>query len=416
MKNNEIIFKIILTLFCMMTLMHANSIKNMPSVLIGETIGYTLSHEYFAQNKNINIQFKSVQNKLQKYLKDNGFSLKSVFIESDREIGKNLYVKGSVIHIDSSHRYIRTRFDTICTIKDKKNILLDRVELSNSAKPETLFFIVPAEKININNLKNFSFAQALKQVQSVDRKMGSSNQAIDIQPVKYQLIAFIMGKINNEDSVYSVVSDVPFSEKGKQGSLIKTKDGWPILVAEATLTYNGDIAKHFNVLWEKGNVLMALESYSTQGLVKTIQLALMKLGYDIGKLDGTLNTSTQAAIQKYIKDSKFDSSSKTSNSLLWFMQQNKQVDISKTVQIALLQNGINIGPVDGIIGKGTIRGLKKYQKSIGLKIDGKITPELVRILLNTSQNIDVYSRVRVLFNKPILMNKHQDKMWPDELR
>jgi hypothetical protein len=39
--------------------------------------------------------------------------------------------------------------------------------------------------------------------------------------------------------------------------------------------------------------------------------------------------------------------------------------------------GYDVGPVDGIIGARTDRGLRRYQKDFGLRADGRLTAELV---------------------------------------
>jgi hypothetical protein len=399
---------------CMVSFAYAGSNKDMPSAIVGQAIGYAMSHESFNPKKKINVKIQNIQNKLQNYLMDRGFKLKSVLIVSHEKNGKQLNVKGSVIHIDSIHRFIQTGFDARCSIENKTTILVNKVQLSNNSKPNTLFFIVPAEKIKSSDLKNISFSQALQQVSFVAKKIDGSDVGMDYHPEKYKLIAFIMNKLNDSDSVYPVVSDTPFTN-GEKGSLIETADGWHILLSEAEFGYNDNNPKYFNVLWEKDNNVVAFESYCTQGLIKAIQTALLRNGYNVGILDGRLSENTELAVKKYIKTAKFHKNTQISSSLLWFMQQNKQINISELVQIALLQNGINIGSVDGQVGPTTIKGLKKYQKRLDIKADGKITPELVLLLLQTSKNIDVYSHIRTLFQEPILIKKYQDKMWPNEL-
>ena len=54
--------------------------------------------------------------------------------------------------------------------------------------------------------------------------------------------------------------------------------------------------------------------------------------------------------------------------------------LNKEVQEALNTRGIDVGNVDGIIGKNTISGIKKFQKIKGLNVTGKLDPETYKKL------------------------------------
>ena len=54
--------------------------------------------------------------------------------------------------------------------------------------------------------------------------------------------------------------------------------------------------------------------------------------------------------------------------------------INKEVQEALNTRGIDVGKVDGIIGKNTISGIKRFQKIKGLEITGELNPETYKKL------------------------------------
>jgi peptidoglycan hydrolase-like protein with peptidoglycan-binding domain len=97
------------------------------------------------------------------------------------------------------------------------------------------------------------------------------------------------------------------------------------------------------------------------------------------------------------------------------MSQDKTYDIVKVVQATLKKHGKNVGKIDGQIGSKTIRALKEYQKMLGVNVDGKITPELVYLLLQTSQNIDIYRQMRSTLNEPILLIDYRNRMWPNQL-
>jgi peptidoglycan hydrolase-like protein with peptidoglycan-binding domain len=225
-----------------------------------------------------------------------------------------------------------------------------------------------------------------------------------------------MNKLNKTDKIDSVVSTVPYSSNGiSHGKLIRTQDGWYITAVKSKFAYNNGKAYYFNILLTRDGTVYPLQSYSTHGLIKAMQKALVSKGYKINQIDGVLNIETKNAIKSFIRSYKFDSSTKITSSLLWFMSQDKTYDIVKVVQATLKKHGKNVGKIDGQIGSKTIRALKEYQKMLGVNVDGKITPELVYLLLQTSQNIDIYRQMRSTLNEPILLIDYRNRMWPNQL-
>ena len=359
--------------------------------------------------------FQSFKKKLQNYLKDNSFRFLFSFITRQVKQNSNLYIEGVIVHADNLSRNIYTQFKANCLIKNRNLVMIKHLQLKNHSKPRSLFFIVPSQSLNIDKLKNMNFRQALRKVDTVAKKLDNFNMKSDLQPTKYKLISFMMNRLNDNDEVYAVLSESPFGGKGQLAQRLKTKDGWDIFSLETVFAYNGDKAKYFNILWEKDGYLIAVDSLSTNSLIKSIQISLLNKGYEIGATDGVLNIKTKNSIKQYLKKSGFYVNSRISDSLLWFIQQYQIKDVSKIVQTALLINGINIGKIDGKIGRGTIKGIKKYQKVFGLNTDGKITPELVRLLIQTSANADIYSRLEKNYNRPLLIDQYQNNMWPNEI-
>jgi len=405
------ILKIFLAIFLVFVSAQANVKNNEVSVIIGETIGHALSNEQIGRNKKINVNIDKVQYILSKNMIARGFLLNSVNIYRYEKRGRKFSVFGTLVHTDSINRFIKTKFKAACIIKNKKNYFIKKLKLSNNTRPETVFFIVPKERIKIGSLKKLSFVEALRKVKLVARHLNSS----DIKPKKYKIITFVFGKINEKDKVYSIISSDAYDVVGKMGDVIKTKDGWNILVADETFAYDGNDVKYLNVFWETNGYTVPIVSYSTQSLAKAIQISLQKMGYNIGYIDGKFNNRTIKAIKQYLKDMHFSSKSNIDENLLWFMLQTEPIDVSRTVQLSLLQHGINIGAIDGKVGPGTKAGLRKYQKKIGLKADGKMTPGLVRLLVRTSNILDVRYYVQTFFNKVPSMNRYEEKMWPNEL-
>jgi len=414
MKNQKFI-KMVLAILCVASIAYGKTSSSLYSSLVARSIGLKMSHENLQTKNSISIDLNRVQKSAAGYLKDRGFKLRMAIVTLDEHKGNQHYIEGLTIHTDRLGRSIETKFKTIYTIQKRKYASVKDLYLQNYSKPRGMFFIVPANRLDTSSLKNLTFKGAFKRVNSVARRLNSFNVEADMQPVNYKLILFLMDKLNRGDDVYSVFSTTPFSQKGQIAKSIKTKDGWRVMVLDAKFAYNGGAPKYLNVLWKKDDYLIPIASYSTHSLIKSIQTALSEKGYDVGYMDGKLNSETKKAIRKYLANSGFSKKSKLSDDLLWFMRQYRGKNVSKIVQATLLINGINIGAIDGKIGPNTIRGIKRYQKKFGIKGDGRITPELVRLLLATSKNVAIYSRMRNYFEKPISLNNFRDKMWKNEL-
>jgi len=363
MKNY--ILKTLLAIFLVSVSVQANTRNDKNAITIGETIGRSLSNEQIGRNKKIHVNIYEIQYILSKNRIERGFFLNSVNINRYKKRGTEFSVFGTLVHTDSINRFIQTKFEAVCVVKNKKNYFIKKLKLSNNTRPETVFFIVPEKRIKIRSLKKMSFVEAFRKVKLVARHLNSS----DIKPKKYKIITFIFGKINEEDKLYSTISSKAFNMLGKRGDVIKTKDGWDILVADAAFAYDGNNAKYFNVFWKTNGYTVPIVSHSTQRLAKAIQISLQKMGYNIGYIDGEFNDRTIKAIKQYLKDMHFSSKSNINENLLWFMLQTRPIDVSKTVQLSLLQHGINIGAIDGKIGPRTIRGIRKYQQKMRLKRD-----------------------------------------------
>ena len=414
MKNQKFI-KTVLAILCIISIAYGKTSSSLYSSLVARSIGLEMSHENLQATNSINIDLNRVQKSASEYLKDRGFRLRMALVTLDEHKGEWHYIEGLVVHTDGLGRSIETKLKTIYKIQKRRYISVQDLHLQNYSKPRGMFFIVPANRLDTSSLKNLTFKGAFRRVNSVARRLNSFSVEADMEPVNYKLVLFLMNKLNRGDDIYSVFSATPFSQRGKIAKNIKTKDGWRIMILDAKFAYNGGVPKYLNVLWKKDDYLIPIASYSTHSLIKSIQTALSEKGYDVGYMDGKLNSETKKAIRRYLVNSGFNKKSKLSDDLLWFMRQYKGKNVSKIVQATLTINGINIGAIDGKIGPNTIRGIKRYQKKFGIKGDGKITPELVRLLLATSKNVAIYSRMRNYFEKPISLNNFRDKMWKNEL-
>ncbi|MCF6172557.1 MAG: peptidoglycan-binding protein [Campylobacteraceae bacterium] len=413
MKNRVIIR--ILMILCITLSVYGASVANKYSIAVAQTIGYAISHQNIQLKTQVHADTGGVQRILNSYLKDRSFKFKFMNILLQKQKKKMFFIKGIAVYTDKLGRSMDIKFKAKYELVNQRLVSIKYLKLKNISRPKGVFFIVPSNKMRAIHIRNLTFNRAFQRVYSISKKLNSFNVGMDILPVNYSIVVFIMNRLNSEDKTYAVFSKSPYDQQGKIAKSINTKDGWRVLMLNAKFRYNGKTPMYLNLLWKKDGYLVPLESYSTQGLIKSMQIVLDKKGYDVGEIDGRLNNKTQKAIHKYLVSSGFDKKSRMSDALLWFMQQYSLKNISKIVQSTLLLNGINIGSVDGYIGSKTIKGIKRYQRKFGLRGDGRITPELVRLLIQTSKNVDIYSYLKNYFNKPVVINDFLGQMWPNEL-
>ncbi len=59
--------------------------------------------------------------------------------------------------------------------------------------------------------------------------------------------------------------------------------------------------------------------------------------------------------------------------------------------------------------------LKKHQKVLGVKADGRITPDLVFLLLCEANSLDTLFAMNRVFTKPVYLKTYQNKKWPNQI-
>jgi peptidoglycan hydrolase-like protein with peptidoglycan-binding domain len=121
--------------------------------------------------------------------------------------------------------------------------------------------------------------------------------------------------------------------------------------------------------------------------VAEVQKLLKLYGYPIGNIDGKIGPGTRNAILKFQKDNGLEETRFVDNAtwdkLHMFEGSGLIVDgeISiKAVQQALNNAGFNVGRVDGQLGPQSKRMIIAFQKSKGLKGDGIIGIQTLRLL------------------------------------
>jgi peptidoglycan hydrolase-like protein with peptidoglycan-binding domain len=121
--------------------------------------------------------------------------------------------------------------------------------------------------------------------------------------------------------------------------------------------------------------------------VAEVQKLLKLYGYPIGQIDGKIGPGTRNSILKFQKDNGLEETrfvdKATWAKLHMFEACGLIVDgeISvRAVQQALTNSGLNVGRVDGQLGPQTRRMIITFQKSKGLKGDGIIGIQTLKLL------------------------------------
>lgn len=113
--------------------------------------------------------------------------------------------------------------------------------------------------------------------------------------------------------------------------------------------------------------------------VEEIQTLLDLYGYSPGRIDGSLGLRTREAVARFQRDNGLEESRFVDQATwekLTVFRDNRLVinnDLNmKLIQTALQRAGFDPGPADGQSGPRTKAAVLKFQKSSGLKPDGKI--------------------------------------------
>jgi peptidoglycan hydrolase-like protein with peptidoglycan-binding domain len=138
---------------------------------------------------------------------------------------------------------------------------------------------------------------------------------------------------------------------------------------------------------EERQILGEALPLETNPKVAEVQKLLKLYGYPIGQIDGKIGPGTRNAILKFQKDNGLEETrfvdKVTWEKLHMFEASGLIVDgeISvKAVQQALSNSGLNVGRIDGQLGPQTRRMIITFQKSKGLKGDGIIGIQTLKLL------------------------------------
>ncbi|MDH3230559.1 MAG: peptidoglycan-binding protein [Alphaproteobacteria bacterium] len=107
-------------------------------------------------------------------------------------------------------------------------------------------------------------------------------------------------------------------------------------------------------------------------VVKSVQNALAARGYDVGQINGYAGSKTTSAIRRYQKNVGLPVDGTASRALLRHMNR----ETVRALQLGLAARGYDPGAADGLVGRKTVRAIRLYQSQSGLKVDGKPTQAL----------------------------------------
>lgn len=95
-----------------------------------------------------------------------------------------------------------------------------------------------------------------------------------------------------------------------------------------------------------------------QDLIEEVQEALLALGYDVGRADGDFGTKTKQALRKLQKARGLSVTGRIDRATLAHLR-----SLIRAVQRALRRRGYDVSVIDGTFGPSTKRALRNFQKS-----------------------------------------------------
>jgi peptidoglycan hydrolase-like protein with peptidoglycan-binding domain len=163
------------------------------------------------------------------------------------------------------------------------------------------------------------------------------------------------------------------------------------VLAIAIAVFSGGCEKVYYLLQKEGaeekKILGEALPLEANPKVAEVQKLLKLYGYSIGNIDGKIGPGTRNAILKFQHDNDLEETrfidKATWDRLHGFDATGLIVngDINGTaVQQALSNAGLNVGKIDGKMGPQTKRMLIAFQKSKGLKGDGIIGIQTLKLL------------------------------------
>ena len=398
----------------------AETISSPVAASIGQAIGFAMSDQSDKVEQISNVDIREVRSRLGGILKEPGFSLGGVIITRFESTGDAGMVTGITIHEDGFYRTIYTVFGA--SYRGDRELRVEDVLLLPLERPvpRTAFFMVTADKLSVLELMQNPFTEALERILRVARKVEGPHQA-DKTPRDYLGVVFFMEKRSPKESVELILSDKPGSVTGEHAGKTRNMKGWIMAAVPARFAYDSGPERFFNVvLAEEGMAPRAVSVYSTHSLVRRVQSALTKRGYDPGPIDGQMGRRTRMAIQAFQKDQGLHADGEHSPALLRLLTTPDLPGSVQLIQEALSRIGYDVGSIDGKMGPGTKQAIQAFQKDRLLKPDGLLTAELVGMATDTAAVFPLAGEKVVSDasrrGEPEEINRYEDRRWPNRAR
>ncbi len=116
--------------------------------------------------------------------------------------------------------------------------------------------------------------------------------------------------------------------------------------------------------------------------VRHVQVALLARGYDPGPSDGALGSRTRGAVKSFQAASGLDPTGIVTEDVLRRLgiEPPPPPQLIRAVQLALAKRGYDPGPADGTMGRKTRQAVTSYQSDNDLPVSGRVTMWLVNHL------------------------------------
>ena len=386
---------------------------------VAKSIGYSMSRQYEAAKSITHVDCSSIQHRLTGMI-DQGFYLSGVVITHYEVTGKKGSLQGMMIHQDPYEREIYSGFSAGFQGLRTAQVIDVDIEPGKNLKPVIQLYIVPAEKVSMENLENATFTQALEQVSMNARKLDGTSPG-DSQPQDYLAVAFRMNRQTPAYQINLVMDSKPGTLSGRKTGRLLDKNGWLIAVISDKFSCDSGQEWFFNIIpGETAGKQQIAGVYSSHSLARRIQQALMLRGYKPGLVDGRPGMKTISAVKMFQKDIGVLPDGKLSASLLRLLISPKIPPAGILIQRHLAQLGYDIGTIDGVIGPNSVVAIRAFQNDRNLLADGLVTADLLcrtsdAFILSNPSGLEQETTGKVDLKSAIIRkeNRFEDRMLPN---
>ena len=349
---------------------------------VGKSIGYWMSGQNDAAQSLSQIDLSRVKNELAGRV-ETPFYLSGVMIDPLNTSTNKNTVQGMLIHQDLYKREIYNRFSANLNGSNPVEVTHVVIEPVKNLKPNVRLYIIPAQKTLVADLEQASFTRALELVSKNARKLDGSIPG-DSTPRDYLVAAFTMNRLIPGSQLDIVMDKHPGSLSGTKSARVIDKRGWQIAVISDHFSCDNGQEKFFNIVFtQPGASPQVTGVYSTHSLCRRIQQALSRKGYNPGTVDGQPGMKTTHAVKTFQKDMGIAMDGKLTPSLLRLLDSPKLPPAGVIIQRNLARLSYDIGTIDGVIGSQTISAIHAFQKKRHLPVQNLITADLICLLSDT---------------------------------